>query len=494
MSRNLTVNQLLFLTHLLLVLILIAGFSVTRYQSEWSTRLNNEVVLAEQIIAPLVLESSTAVAGRNYAALTLPSQKQTLLNIEPLLLLDVTGVSDYSSQSVSVRYQRDIADIWRMDVSTDEINQTRKQRNDLGSALTTTTQQSDAQRKKITYLVKKLDGELKTIERAKLMSKTVALPWLLPAGDYSYKFLPDEKVLVVQTPLVNKNGGTLKAVFDASTLYHLKTQIVKTLFLEAAIALLASVLLIIVVSNSIVSPLKRLANKISQDIEKLDISDMKELKRQDEIGILARALQSLTEKTQSQMKLLRHLSDTDALTGMSGRHKYEDKAEVLFRTSQSKQQNFGIIICDIDSFKLYNDTFGHSKGDEVIKKIAGVLLAVTRNNDLCFRIGGEEFIILFTDKDANNVHSIAERMRKEVQRLAIPHHTESGIVTLSLGAVLATQASGHWSYQNIFDHADEQLYKAKGKGRNCTVFSEIDASMAPTRNVNHADNAIKFMD
>lgn len=147
--------------------------------------------------------------------------------------------------------------------------------------------------------------------------------------------------MIVQLPLLNKNGGVLRAVFDAAPLYSLKGQIYRTIFVEASIALLASLLVIVAVTHWLVSPLRRLASRINQDIEGLDISDLEELKRQDEIGVLARGLHSLTEKTQSQLKLLRHLSDTDALTGLAGRHNYDRRAGAFYHTARIMCANFG---------------------------------------------------------------------------------------------------------------------------------------------------------
>ncbi|KXF82407.1 GGDEF domain-containing protein [Enterovibrio coralii] len=179
------------------------------------------------------------------------------------------------------------------------------------------------------------------------------------------------------------------------------------------------------------------------------------------------------------MKLLKHLSDTDALTGLSGRHNYNERAQSLYHATRLQGANFGVIVCDIDNFKLYNDTFGHGKGDVVIKKTADVLLSSTRNNDLCFRIGGEEFVVLMKVYDAENLFYAAERMRQGVEALAIPHVTERGIVTLSVGAVMLPPQARDWSYTDAFDYADKQLYAAKHGGRNQTVFEVVKTDQVP---------------
>lgn len=481
MLKKFTINQLLFISHLILVMILVAGMSVARYQSEWDTRVAHEVALAEKSLTPLMTDISAAVAGRNYAALLMPSFLETLKNNRQLLFLDIQGASDYSSHAVAVRYLQSQGVIWRTDVTAEEIQKFSDHQAQLTASLE--TEVSDpVKRKKLMFLLNKTKGELHALETGKKLTQSVALPWSLPDAVQKYNLLSRDRVMIVQLPLLNKNGGVLKAVFDAAPLYSLKGQIYRTIFVEGSIALLASLLVIVAVTHWLVSPLRRLASRINQDIEGLDISDLEELKRQDEIGVLARGLHSLTEKTQSQLKLLRHLSDTDALTGLAGRHNYDRRAGAFYHTARIMCANFGLIACDIDHFKQYNDTFGHVRGDEVIKKIADVLRNTTRKNDLCFRIGGEEFVALVHVDDMESLQRITERMRTGVEGMGIPHVTQHGVVTLSIGAVLIEPSTSHWRYSDLFNLADEQLYLAKDKGRNRVELARVEASRkAPER-------------
>ncbi|CZF77685.1 putative diguanylate cyclase YcdT [Grimontia celer] len=493
MLKRFTINQLLFVSHLMLVIILIAGMSYSRYQSEWESRVNHEAALIEQSVLPLMREISAAVAGRNYTALTMPSHKDTLRSIESLLLLDVEGTSDYQDKKVCVRYFRETGDIWRIDVSDEELEQSRLNRDNLASQVDADGL-SDVTKRKLAFLLKKAEEDLAALELGKARTQEFAAPWPLRPNSAKYELLPEYGVVAVQLPLYNKNGGMVYAVFDASRLFSLKNEIYLTIAIEASVALLISLLLIVGVTHWLVAPLRRLAEQMDKDIEKLNIADMDEVNRNDEIGVLARGLHRLTRKTQSQLKQLKHLSDTDALTGLSGRHNYEDRAVALYKATQRQGAYFGAIVCDIDFFKRYNDTFGHGKGDEVIKKIADVLLSNTRNNDLCFRIGGEEFVVLLKVYEAENLQYIAERMRSEVEALAIPHVTERGIVTLSIGAVMVPPQAKAWTYPDIFDFADKQLYAAKHGGRNRTIFKEIGRDELPPEREHCNDTSIEAVD
>ncbi|WP_325893442.1 GGDEF domain-containing protein [Grimontia sp. NTOU-MAR1] len=492
MLNRFTINQLLFVSHLMLVVILIAGMSYSRYQSEWTTRVNHEAALIERAILPMMREVSSAVAGRNYAALTMPSQKESLTNIEALLFLDIQGTSDYKDNKVCVRYFRERGEIWRTDVSSEELSIARQRRKDLAINL----QQhnlNDVTKRKLTFLLKKADDDLAALELGVARTSEFSAPWPLKPQSGKYELLPEYGIVTLQLPLFNKNGGNIYAVFDASNLFSLKHEIYLTIAIEAVIALMVSLLLIVGVTHWLVAPLRTLAEQMDKDIEQLNIAALDEINRSDEIGTLARGLHRLTRKTQSQLKLLKHLSDTDALTGLSGRHNYENRAEALFNTTRNQGASFGVIVCDIDFFKLYNDTFGHGKGDEVIKKIADVLLSATRNNDLCFRIGGEEFVVLLKVYEAESLIRIAERMRSEVEEMGIHHVSEHGAVTLSVGAVMVSPRATSLSYQDVFDFADKQLYVAKRAGRNRVIFKEIDKQQTPGKE--HCDKqAIKTLD
>lgn len=491
MLKRLCINQLLFISHLALVVILIAGFSYARYQSEWKSRIHHEVELAQASLSPFMREISAAVAGRNYATLLMPSLLETLKNRETLLYLDIQGRSDYTAYPVGVRYLRAQNVIWRTDVTTEEIDSLIQRQRQLQASL---SQAGDdpIKQKKLHFLLNKAKGELDALNNGVSLTESVSLPWQLPLGGEKYHLLADDCVLVVQLPMQNKNGGIVTAVFDADALFALKGEIYVTILVEASVALLASLLLILAVTRWLVTPLSTLAKRVDGDIDNLDFSDLDELSRHDEIGVLARGLHTLTQKTQSQLKLLRHLSDTDALTGLSGRQNYTRRAEAFMHSARIAGDNFGLIVCDIDQFKRYNDSYGHALGDEVIKRIATVLRQTTRKDDLCFRIGGEEFVALVHLDSGEDLRQMTERLRADVAALGIAHVTEQGVVTISIGAVLIEPGSSQTRYVDLFDLADKQLYQAKNRGRNQVAIATVSplAAVIERESKQHASQTV----
>ena len=122
---------------------------------------------------------------------------------------------------------------------------------------------------------------------------------------------------------------------------------------------------------------------------------------------------------------------------------------------------------DIDHFKPYNDRYGHATGDVCLKRVAGIIADELRNErDLAIRLGGEEFLLLFRSTDMSEAGRIAERVRRQIENVAIPHEElgPGAVVTASLG-VAACPVSCH-SFSELLAAADSALYAAKRNGRN----------------------------
>ncbi|MEQ9888081.1 diguanylate cyclase [Pectobacterium zantedeschiae] len=123
-----------------------------------------------------------------------------------------------------------------------------------------------------------------------------------------------------------------------------------------------------------------------------------------------------------------------------------------------------IAMIDIDHFKSVNDTYGHTAGDKILKRIAEVLYESTRNSDYVFRYGGEEFMIVLIETPKVAAHTIIERLRKKIQALSI--HLQNGeSVRMTISAGIAVY-SGHPDYECLIKAADDALYQAKANGRN----------------------------
>lgn len=478
----LTINQMLFVSHLVLVLSIILGLSFTRFQSEWNMRIEHAATMAKTHLSSQVTFLSGSIAGRNYANLMMPSTKENLRAIDDLLFIEISGVSDYKTQNVAVRYLSESNQVWRIDVSDQEVKVLKNQKANLVKMLSMTPDTEEIKRNKLQYLINKTNVDLASLSVSQTLNRETELPWnksALQQSDFYYD--STLSVLHVCLPLRNINGGYIWAVLDASALDNIKGYLIKELLSEALTATLISMVLIYMVTIWIVSPLKRLSQSMKKDIEKIDQSHIPEITRSDEIGELARSYSSLITKIKNQLRVLRQQTDTDTLTGIGSRYLYKRSAPVFVNETLSHMNYACFVLCDIDNFKKFNDTYGHTEGDNALCDVAEVFRSQLGKDQPSFRLGGEEFALLIYGNTLDVLNSKVEHLRRAVETLAIPHikNLPSEVVTISVGAVPLTKVTPRLdleacekALEQAFEVADKNLYTAKDKGRNVVIMAE----------------------
>ncbi|RFP14731.1 diguanylate cyclase [Duganella sp. BJB475] len=161
-------------------------------------------------------------------------------------------------------------------------------------------------------------------------------------------------------------------------------------------------------------------------------------------------------------------SVTDELTGLKNRRYFNIRFNEEQKRAHRDQRLLTLLLIDVDRFKEYNDSYGHPQGDQVLKAVADAMRqALSRPGDLSFRIGGDEFACLFASNSADESQALAEQIRADLEARLIPHQGNQpcGHVTLSLGlAFIAPDAK--LTQEDIYQQADQALYRAKHKGRN----------------------------
>ena len=164
------------------------------------------------------------------------------------------------------------------------------------------------------------------------------------------------------------------------------------------------------------------------------------------------------------LKRLEELATTDGMTGLMNKRALTETAVQKVRSAKRFQKPLAAMVCDLDHFKKVNDTYGHDVGDVVIKGFGEVLKRVKRDTDVVGRFGGEEFVIVCEETDAEGAVLLAERVRSELE--ATSFHTELGTlsVTCSVGVATFPQAGSDW--ETLFKSTDEALYASKRGGRN----------------------------
>lgn len=168
------------------------------------------------------------------------------------------------------------------------------------------------------------------------------------------------------------------------------------------------------------------------------------------------------------------LAISDGLTQIANRRRFDEYLEEQWERMARSQSYLSILLCDIDFFKQYNDTYGHPAGDSCLQQVAQALgAAVYRSSDLLARYGGEEFAAIFPQTDVEQALKVARRMQAAIAQIEIPHagSSISSKLTVSIG-IASIIPSEHESASFLLDEADKQLYRAKNQGRN-QIFGSI---------------------
>jgi GGDEF domain-containing protein len=205
---------------------------------------------------------------------------------------------------------------------------------------------------------------------------------------------------------------------------------------------------------------------------------------------MAGQLKSREQELRDSNGQLRELAYIDGLTGISNRRAFNARLASEWQLAVELRQPLAVVLLDVDHFKLFNDRYGHLKGDVCLRTICDVLTAgsrvrdtarhavaappsfqkyAARNPDFIARFGGEEFAVLLQGDDLDAAMLVAERLRRAVEDLRMTHDTAPrGLVTISIGVAATLPGPGD-SAQRLVEAADAGLYEAKRRGRNMVV-------------------------
>lgn len=182
------------------------------------------------------------------------------------------------------------------------------------------------------------------------------------------------------------------------------------------------------------------------------------------VSILAENV-SLAIVNQRLRDSLREQSIRDALTGLFNRRYLEESLQIELARAARDGTTVGVLMCDVDHFKKFNDSFGHDAGDAVLRVVAATLGHQVRSGDIVCRYGGEEMTVILPGASLEQVVDRAESIRAAVANLALDHHGQSlGQLTVSLGASIYPVHGQDG--ESLIARADSALYKAKQNGRN----------------------------
>lgn len=185
------------------------------------------------------------------------------------------------------------------------------------------------------------------------------------------------------------------------------------------------------------------------------------------------SIEQESSKTKALLEEERYRATHDSLTGLPNREAYNDWAYQEYRRFTRYSRPLTLAVCDIDRFKLINDTYGHQTGDRVLKLIARLISTRLRKVDFVARYGGEEFVILLPETPANKARDVLDKIRAGVAKAAFRFGEQPVQITLSFGI---TGFLSDDTVETAFERADKALYRAKAEGRNRCVLDEPDST------------------
>ncbi|WP_220720626.1 sensor domain-containing diguanylate cyclase [Agarivorans litoreus] len=445
-----------------------------RYHSEWGTRISHAVSSARTNSNAIIDLVSPSAAGLNYTNIKLDSALKLYAAAENLLFFSVEANSDFSAKRFGFSYIKTPGVVWKTNIEKDELAEEEAQLAELNRRL----EAEDADHVKLTFLIGRAQERLLRhyldIGRQKEFQGKFPLPNIEQGG---YQLNSESQQLFLHLALRNQQKGSIYLFYDAKHLYQLQQEILTQLLKEAITAILFSVILIVWASWWIVRPIKRLATAMSAQLRDVDISNMPELERKDEVGVLARKFQTLVKRTQGQIVELEQLSEVDALTQLGSRFYFNVCSNDYLNQAKRAKQCLGFLICDLDNFKAYNDNLGHPEGDKVLRRVGlSIQSTMKRDTDMAFRLGGEEFVVLLQTQQADDIYPIAIQLCQQLEGLEIEHPKNApfDVVTMSIGVCFARpddllQLS---DIDQLYKVADQALYRAKAAGRNAIELTQ----------------------
>ncbi|MEA5447288.1 diguanylate cyclase [Leptolyngbya sp. CCNP1308] len=187
------------------------------------------------------------------------------------------------------------------------------------------------------------------------------------------------------------------------------------------------------------------------------------------------------QQLEADNQILHQMATQDGLTGIPNRRAFDEKLAYEWKLGRREQTPLAVVLCDVDYFKAYNDTYGHIAGDQCLREIADVLnTAIRRPADLATRYGGEEFSLILPKTSLEGALHLLNRIRSNLRARAITHpkSSVSPYVSISFG-VAGAVPSDELQPEDLLRAADAALYQAKAEGRDRIVMTSAIAPASP---------------
>jgi len=291
-----------------------------------------------------------------------------------------------------------------------------------------------------------------------------------PQSDFYKNYVGDEVFGVTRHALFDR--WTIVAQISTSEMYDVFKMFIIYMSLFVAVLLILIIPVILLFSNRIVKPLKSLL-KGSKTIEKGEyghnINSESLIHSTVEIRELTYSFNSMSNKLHGVIGELKLSSTIDVLSQLYNRRELMRLAKERYEDAKLNNENFSILMIDIDFFKKINDNYGHRAGDIAISMVSNTIKSSISTNDIAGRYGGEEFMVMISDTSFVQSELIAQRIRKNVANLIIGCDEVTFSCTCSIGYFFKDCTNEIYTLEEMIDLSDQALYQAKTTGRNKVI-------------------------
>lgn len=249
-----------------------------------------------------------------------------------------------------------------------------------------------------------------------------------------------------------------------------------------AVLSLLSLVLSALAARALTRPLQDMMHAIQRFSKDRTVSPLP-LRRQDELGQLARSFQEMQQEIVEHLNQLNesrnaldHLAQHDPLTGLPNRRMFFERLQQAIANARRTHQPLALLFIDLDYFKEINDSHGHALGDEVLKAVARLLSSATREVDTVARLGGDEFVILFNVlEEPQDIQRIVHKLHERFQS---PLRIDGLALNVRASIGVSRYPEDGDSAERLMQHADRAMYAAKNDGRNTFAFHDSSTSQS----------------
>ena len=276
-------------------------------------------------------------------------------------------------------------------------------------------------------------------------------------------------LIQLEFPIANNGvqlGRFLVGISRQSLQHEFRRQLIVQILVWTAIVMFLSAAIHVVFRSNVLYPIRRLiaaSEKVGRGQHSLV-----EVKSADELGLLARAFNAMSEEVRQEQAKLHRQANFDSLTGLPNRMMALDRINQEISRARRSNKRFAMFFIDLDSFKNVNDSLGHAMGDELLIATGARVQAILRDADTVARLGGDEFLVLAPDVGSDRqVEEVAERL---IRAISEPHDLNGRKVVARCSIGIALYPDNGESVETLMANADNAMYQAKGTGQGSAIF------------------------